>query len=82
MSEMVRLPFLNFQELRAKGDLTGWEPLCKALGKPVPKGIPFPRINDSEAIERLSKKVIKRGLLRWAVVIATCGLAFIPFIWI
>ncbi|KAF5583248.1 hypothetical protein FPANT_8214 [Fusarium pseudoanthophilum] len=29
----------------------GWEPLCKALDLPVPKDVPFPRINDSQAID-------------------------------
>lgn len=29
----------------------GWEPLCKALGKEVPKGLDFPRINDGQAID-------------------------------
>ncbi|PSN61436.1 hypothetical protein BS50DRAFT_639251 [Corynespora cassiicola Philippines] len=56
----------------------GWEPLCKALGKEVPD-IPFPRINDGEAIDRFAKVMVKRGLLRWLVVIATLGLAMIPF---
>jgi hypothetical protein len=26
----------------------GWEPLCKFLGKEVPKGVDFPRVNDKE----------------------------------
>jgi hypothetical protein len=24
----------------------GWEPLCEFLGRPVPDGVPFPRLND------------------------------------
>lgn len=52
----------------------GWEPLCRALGKEVPKGIPFPRINDSKAIDRVAAYHIKRGLARWAVVFAVMGL--------
>jgi hypothetical protein len=60
----------------------GWEPLCKALGKPVPKDIPFPRINDGEAIQRLAKRKLTQGLLRWLIIIVTAGLAFIPMIWI
>jgi hypothetical protein len=56
----------------------GWEPLCKALGKPVPKDIPFPRLNDSEAIDRLSKEFVRRGMIRWIVIFATGGLALIP----
>ncbi|KAF2704540.1 hypothetical protein K504DRAFT_461303 [Pleomassaria siparia CBS 279.74] len=60
----------------------GWEPLCKALGKPVPKDIPFPRINDGEAINRLAKRKVTQGLIRWLIVVATAGLALIPMIWI
>lgn len=47
----------------------GWEPLCRALGREVPD-IPFPKVNDSEAIERLSKRVITQGLLRWSICVA------------
>lgn len=46
----------------------GWEPLCKALGKEVPDA-PFPKINDSEAIDRLAAKMVGRGLKRWAVIL-------------
>lgn len=46
----------------------GWEPLCKALGKEVPDGIPFPRINDGEAIDSFAKKHVQRGLVRWAAI--------------
>jgi hypothetical protein len=59
----------------------GWEPLCKALNKPVPKDIPFPRINDGEAINRLAKRKVTEGLIRWLIIIATAGLALIPMIW-
>lgn len=48
----------------------GWEPLCKALGKEVPNGIPFPRINDGQAIDAFAKKYIQRGLVRWAWILA------------
>ena len=39
----------------------GWGPLCEFLGKPVPD-VPFPRVNDSEALQELLAIVIKRGL--------------------
>ncbi|KAK0718555.1 hypothetical protein B0T26DRAFT_752463 [Lasiosphaeria miniovina] len=48
----------------------GWGPLCRALGKDVPRGVPFPRINDGEAIERLSKEMALQGLVRWAWILA------------
>ncbi|MCJ1433323.1 hypothetical protein MMC27_002683 [Xylographa pallens] len=39
----------------------GWEPLCEFLGKPVPS-VPFPQVNDSEALQELLTIIIKRGL--------------------
>ncbi|KAF2648401.1 NAD dependent epimerase/dehydratase [Lophiostoma macrostomum CBS 122681] len=60
----------------------GWGPLCKALGKDVPEGVPFPRINDSEAIDRFAKHIVKRGMLQWLVVFATLGLALVPFMFV
>jgi hypothetical protein len=50
----------------------GWEPLCKALRKEVPN-VPFPRINDSEAIDRIVKEIVMKGLLRWAGLLAGVG---------
>ncbi|KAF1994203.1 hypothetical protein P154DRAFT_527219 [Amniculicola lignicola CBS 123094] len=51
----------------------GWGPLCKALGRPVPEGVPFPRINDAEAIERETKGMVVKGLVRWLVFFTTVG---------
>ncbi|KAL5358602.1 P-loop containing nucleoside triphosphate hydrolase protein [Aspergillus floccosus] len=48
----------------------GWEPLCRALGKDVPKDIAFPHMNDSEAIERTAKYHIQRALMRWMGIVA------------
>ena len=59
----------------------GWGPLCKALGKEVPD-MPFPNINDGEAIERFSKMIIKRGLMRWVIIFITLGIAIIPFFFV
>ena len=53
----------------------GWEPLGKALGKEVPEGVPFPRINDGEAIDTYAKKHVQRGLIRWAMILAAVGTA-------
>lgn len=39
----------------------GWRPLCDFLDKPVPD-VPFPRVNDSEALQELLAIIIKRGL--------------------
>jgi hypothetical protein len=66
-----RLVFFNVKD--------GWEPLCAALGKEVPHGIPFPKINDGEAIDKLAKTMVRRGLIRWLVIFATMGIALIPY---
>ncbi|KFA71335.1 hypothetical protein S40288_09118 [Stachybotrys chartarum IBT 40288] len=60
-----RLTFLDVKD--------GWEPLCNALDLPVPEGIPFPRINDSKAIETFAKRQVKRGLVRWLVIFIVIG---------
>ncbi|RAH50095.1 sulfotransferase family protein [Aspergillus brunneoviolaceus CBS 621.78] len=51
----------------------GWEPLCRALGKEVPD-VPFPRINDAQAADRIAEYYIRRGLMRWAILLAVLGL--------
>lgn len=48
----------------------GWEPLCKVLGKDVPD-MEFPRINDGQAINNLTKRFIVKGLVRWGGAILT-----------
>lgn len=53
----------------------GWGPLCKALGKELPEGIPFPCINDSEGINRTARYHVQRGLVRWGVILAAVGVA-------
>ncbi|RAK96850.1 sulfotransferase family protein [Aspergillus ibericus CBS 121593] len=58
----------------------GWGPLCRALGKEVPKDIPFPRINDSEAINRTAKQHIRRGLIRWVGILAAVGVVFAVYV--
>ncbi len=62
----------------------GWGPLCDFLGKPVPD-VPFPRVNNSEALQELLTIIIKRGLydafkraIRFALPLAVLALG----IWI
>jgi hypothetical protein len=51
----------------------GWEPQCRFLGRPVPAGEPFPRLNDRRYFTRI---VTALRLARWAVpLIATAALA-------
>ncbi|QIW97342.1 hypothetical protein AMS68_002860 [Peltaster fructicola] len=61
IKEQVPSEKLFFYDVRE-----GWEPLCKILGKPVPKDMPFPRLNDSMAIEAAFKSWSIQGLTIWA----------------
>ncbi|UPL00353.1 hypothetical protein LCI18_011287 [Fusarium solani-melongenae] len=53
----------------------GWEPLCRALDLPAPKDVPFPRINDSQAIESFAKWHVNRGLMRWLGIFGVVGVS-------
>lgn len=57
----------------------GWGPLCEALSVEAPVGVPFPRINDSEAIERSINHHFRRGLMRWACIFAVFGVGVTAF---
>ncbi|KAK2874912.1 hypothetical protein FQN49_001951 [Arthroderma sp. PD_2] len=58
----------------------GWEPLCQALGKEVPKDIPFPRVNDSEGIKRTARYYIRQSLIRWAgILVVVAGIVIMGF---
>ncbi|KAL2783027.1 NAD dependent epimerase/dehydratase [Aspergillus keveii] len=59
----------------------GWEPLCRALRKDVPD-IPFPRVNDSAAIERVAQYHVRRGLLQWAVAIGAVAIGAGCVFWV
>ncbi|KAF4784025.1 hypothetical protein HER10_EVM0003176 [Colletotrichum scovillei] len=52
----------------------GWGPLCEALGRPVP-GVPFPRVNDGDAIDAFAKEQVIKGLVRWFVVFGSVAVA-------
>lgn len=58
----------------------GWEPLCKILGKEIPD-VPFPKINDGEAIDRLSKQMVLEGLKRWAMGLGIVAFAAVAYLW-
>lgn len=50
---------------------SGWEPLCEFLGKPVPQGVDFPRINEKASMQLTFQEMMKksmRGFLKNAVV--------------
>ncbi|CAI7671726.1 unnamed protein product [Penicillium manginii] len=57
----------------------GWEPLCEALDKEVPKDLPFPHVNDGDAIGEVAKLHVRRGLTRWAIIL-TCVAAAVAYI--
>lgn len=50
----------------------GWSPLCKALGKPIP-GDPFPRANDANSVERVSRQAITEACIWWTGIFAVTG---------
>lgn len=43
---------------------SGWEPLCEFLGKEVPAGVPFPRVNEAQGFEVKVKRATSD--LSWA----------------
>lgn len=45
----------------------GWEPLCKFLGKPIPEGEPFPRLNEMAEFEKRLAKMTKMLLLGYSI---------------
>ena len=51
----------------------GWQPLCDFLGKPVPSGEPFPRLNDRRFFDRL---LLALRIAEWAVPAAVLAGAF------
>ena len=51
----------------------GWEPLCRILGVPVPKGVDFPKLNDAKAMEDFMRVSVRRGLMAWAGVGVSVG---------
>ncbi|PTB62341.1 hypothetical protein BBK36DRAFT_1129459 [Trichoderma citrinoviride] len=57
----------------------GWAPLCKILDKPIPD-CPFPRANDSKAVEETARYVFKRTALAWMGLMGVL-LAVSMFLW-
>lgn len=45
--------FVPAQRLLVYEVKEGWDPLCEFLGVEVPKGKPFPRLNDSESFRKM-----------------------------
>ena len=51
------------------------------LGKEVPDR-EFPRINDGKAIEEMAKRMVMKGLVRWAMLLGTVGVAVGGWWWV
>jgi hypothetical protein len=58
---------------------SGWEPLCKFLGKDTPK-VPFPHMNDAKTLEIafgvLVGEALKKSLVNIAMVVGVAALSF------
>lgn len=58
----------------------GWEPLCKILNCPVPDE-PFPRANDSNAMQEFFKGVVKAAMLKWLQIFSVSGVGVAMLVW-
>lgn len=72
LKEVVPRERLVFFEVR-----DGWGSLCEALGRDVPENVPFPHVNDSDAVDDIFRVHVRRGLMRWAVIVAVGGAAVV-----
>lgn len=52
---------------------SGWEPLCRFLGKPIPTE-PFPHANEAAARDRFAKRILQKAAIAWTGLFATLGL--------
>jgi hypothetical protein len=50
----------------------GWEPLCRMLNVEAPE-TPFPRVNDTQAVDAVASQILWEAGSRWAVIIAGLG---------
>lgn len=60
----------------------GWGPLCEFLGREVPEGVPFPHVNDADALKAKIReqmtdmlKSLARKAGPWAAAVLTLGAA-------
>lgn len=58
----------------------GWEPLCKILNCPVPNE-PFPRANDSKAMQEFFEGILEAALVRWLQIFVVVGAAIWLAMW-
>jgi hypothetical protein len=60
----------------------GWEPLCAFLGVPVPRGEPFPHVNDAESFQQRTQERFARELLERARPIVATLAGTAALVWI
>lgn len=69
-----RLHFINIKD--------GWEPLCKILNCPVPNE-PFPRANDTNAMQEFFEDVLRDAMVRWLVIFGVLGfIGIVYWFWV
>lgn len=52
---------------------SGWEPLCKFLGKPIPKE-PFPHVNEAAARDKFTLNILRKAAMAWAGIFTVIGI--------
>ncbi|KAF2826493.1 hypothetical protein CC86DRAFT_417678 [Ophiobolus disseminans] len=57
----------------------GWEPLCEALGKEVPRDnmgqvLKFPKLNDARSADEFAKQIMRKGFVAWGEILGACML--------
>lgn len=70
VKEVVPQDRINYYSLK-----DGWGPLCKLLGKDVPKDTQLPHVNDAKALGELHMREKQKGLIVWASWFGTAALA-------
>ncbi|KAJ9144632.1 NAD dependent epimerase/dehydratase [Pleurostoma richardsiae] len=63
----------------------GWEPLCEFLEVPVPKGEPFPNINDNRIFVERSRRRNRMQMLNAGLrllLVSTLAIACVMFAWV
>lgn len=54
---------------------SGWEPLCKFLGKRIPNQ-PFPHVNEAAARDMFVHKILQRAAMAWTGIFIIVGFIF------
>ena len=58
----------------------GWSPLCNLTGREEPQE-DFPKVNEGQAIKNLTRFLIIRGLIAWAVALSELALLLLALYW-